>query len=270
MAWRFVRPLVVAGVRPAAAAVAGRAPKSLSAMFRVKNEEEYLERAVLSIIDLVEEVIIVDNQSDDSSPQIIADLCRRYPAKIKSFSYPHRIARYGEEHIELAKTRAGRRSPSFLPNFYNWCRARCTQSYILKWDGDTIATEALASVLQDFRRSRSQVLFYTGVNLHESRECFISGRPLEDLEPRLFYRPFSHYGNALGYVEGLWSPYASLNMLRDYSEHIEEPLYFHLKFCKKQRFTNLSADVRAQEERFSSRGAPLPPDLRRQVIALGL
>ncbi len=270
LAWRIVRPLVVAGVRPVAAAVAGRPPKRLSAMFRVKNEEEYLERAILSVVDLVDEVVIVDNQSEDATPRIISDVARRYPAKVKSLSYPHRIARYGQEHIELAKTRAGRRSPSFLPNFYNWCRDRCTHPYILKWDGDTVATEALAPTLRAFRQSRAQVLFHTGINLHESRECFISGRPFEDYEPRLFYRRFSFYGNMGGYVEALWSPYTSLAMLQDYVERSPEPLYIHMKFCKQQRFTNISADVEEQERKFSSRGELLPPDLRRQVIALGL
>jgi glycosyltransferase involved in cell wall biosynthesis len=265
---KIVRPLVLAGGRPIAAALAGRPPKRLSAMFRVKNEEEYLARAIESIVDLVEEVVIVDNGSDDASPQIIADFCRRYPGKVKSFSYPHRIARYGDEHIELARTWAGRRSPAFLPNYYNWCRARCSQPYILKWDGDTVATDALAPTLRAFRQSRSQILWYTGINLHESREYFISGRPLEDVEPRLFYKPFSHYGNYLGYVEQLWSPYGTL--FSEYSEYIREPLYFHLKFCKRQRFTNISDNLKEREQRFSSQGDALPPEFKRQVVSLGL
>jgi glycosyltransferase involved in cell wall biosynthesis len=264
---KLVRPVVVAGGRPFAAALAGRPPKRLSAMLRVKNEEEYLAPAIESIIDLVDEVVVIDNGSEDGSPQIIADFCRRYPSKVKSFSYPHRIARYGDEHVDLAKTRAGRRSPAFLPNYYNWCRDRCTEPYILKWDGDTVATEALAPTLRAFRQSRAQILWYTGINLHESGEHFISGRPLEIVEPRLFYKRFSHYENFLGFVEQLWSPYATL--FTEYSEYVQEPLYFHLKFCKRERFSNMSADLQAREQRVSAQGEVLPADLRRQAVSLG-
>ena len=42
---KVFRPLILAGGRPIADALAGRPPKkTLSAMFRVKNEEEYLGR----------------------------------------------------------------------------------------------------------------------------------------------------------------------------------------------------------------------------------
>jgi hypothetical protein len=131
-----------------------------------------------------------------------------------------------------------------------------------------VATEALAPVLQTFRKSRSQILFHTGINLHESREHFISGRPFELFEPRLFYKFFSGYGDFDGYCENLRSPYVTL--FTEYSEHIREPLYFHLKFCKQQRFTNMSANLKEREQRLASRGEVLPADLRRQVVSLGL
>ena len=83
----------------------------------------------------------------------------------------------------------------------------------------------------------------------------IRGRPFEDLEPRLFYRRFSHYGNSMGYVEALWSPY--LGMFPEFSERVADPLYFHLKFCKRDRFSNLSADRRELEEQNSTKGEPL-------------
>jgi len=44
---KVVRPAVVTCGRPIAAVLAGKPPnKTLSAMVRVKNEEEYLDRAV--------------------------------------------------------------------------------------------------------------------------------------------------------------------------------------------------------------------------------
>lgn len=265
----IARPVIVSCGRPIAAALAGKPPhKTLSAMMRVKNEEEYLDRSVSSIVDLVEEVVIVDNLSSDATPAVIEALCSRYPTKIRAFSYPHIVARYGSEHTELARTRAGRRSPNYLPNFYSWCRVRCSHPYILKWDGDTVATEALAPALQAFRQSKSQILFHRGINLHESREHLISGRPFENMEPRLFYKRFSRYGDYFGYAEKLVTPYATL--FNEYSEYIYEPLYIHLKFCKQQRFANMSLNLQEREQQFSSVGDVLPANLRRQVVSMGL
>lgn len=263
-----VRPAAVVAGRPLAHALAGTPPKRLSAMLRLKNEEEFLEAAIASVIDLVDELVVVDNQSDDATPQIIADFVHRHPDKVRALVYPHRIARYGEENRRLAQTRAGRRSPALLANYYNWCAAQCSEPYILKWDGDTVATDALAPTLEQFRSSPAQILWHTGLNLHESRDHLIAGRPTEDVEPRLFFKRFAHYGNSLGYVETLWSPY--MMMYPERSERVLEPLYFHLKFCKHDRFSNLSDDRRASEERNSARGEPLPAALYDQVVRLGL
>lgn len=265
---RTVRPVAVGAGRPIAHGLAGKPPKRLSAMFRVKNEEEFLEAAISSVIDLVDQVVLVDNLSEDATPRIIADFARRHPDKVVAHEYPHRLARSGEENRALAATRSGRRSPSLLANFYNWCLARCSEPYILKWDGDTVASDALAPALEKFVASPIQVLWHTGVNLHESRDHFISGRPFEDMEPRLFYRRFARYGNSLGFAETLWSPY--MMMYPELSERVEEPLYFHLKFCKADRFSNISDDSRVSEERNSAMGDPLPVDLRAQVERLGL
>jgi glycosyltransferase involved in cell wall biosynthesis len=265
---KSLKPLLAKAAWPLAAAFAGRSPKRISAMLRVKNEEEYLTQAIDSIVEHVDELVVVDNLSDDRTPEIIAAAKARHPGKVQTFVYPHVIARYGEESLRLAATPEGRRSPAFLPNYYNWCAARCSHPYILKWDGDTVATEALGPALRAFRSSRYQVLWHTGINLHESRERFIRGRPLEDLEPRLFYRRFSRYENTMGYCEGLWSPY--LYLFKSFSQHLTEPLYFHLKYCKQQRFSNVSIDIRQQDERISTPGDALPAELQRQVVALRL
>ena len=261
------RCAVVAG-RPFAHAFAGRPPKKISAMMRVKNEAEFLEQSIASIVDLVDEVVIVDNGSTDGSAAIIERFVVGFPAKIRAFDYPEKLARYGEETLQLAATKEGRKSPSFLPNYYNWCAAKCRYPYILKWDGDTIATAAFAPTLEQFRRSRKQILWHTGINVYPDRTSYIAGRPHEDMEPRLFFKPFSTYNNYLAYVETLWSPY--LFVYPSFSEHEPEPLYFHMKFCKAHRFSNMSDDLRLKEEELSARGDLLPQHLREQVIKLGL
>jgi hypothetical protein len=201
---KIAKQSAIAAAYPILRAFAGRPPKKISAMLRVKNEIEFLERAIKSVIDLVDELVVVDNLSTDGSANLIDNLSKHYLGKIQAFTYPHDLARYGEEMEKLATTAEGRKSPAFLPNFYNWCVSKCTCPYILKWDGDTIATRALAPTLHRFRHSNKQVLWHTGINLHSDRASFIAGRPLEDMEPRLYYRRFSTYNDYLGYCEALW------------------------------------------------------------------
>ncbi len=45
-----------------------RRVKQISAMMRVKNEEEFLAASVLSIADFVDEIVIIDNLSTDNTP----------------------------------------------------------------------------------------------------------------------------------------------------------------------------------------------------------
>jgi hypothetical protein len=137
-------------------------------------------------------------------------------------------------------------------NYYNWCVKKCSGPYILKWDGDTVATAALARSLERFRGSTKQILWHTGVNLHSDRMSYIAGRPLEWMEPRLFFKRFSFYKNYPAYVESLWSPYTYL--YPSFSEREPEPIYFHMKFCKRDRFSKMSRDLHLNEEANSDRG----------------
>jgi len=265
---QLAKQCAIATGYPIAYALAGRPPKKISGIMRVKNEVEFLQKAIDSVIDLVDELIIVDNDSVDGSGDVIEDVSRRFPAKVKSYRYPHKIARYGEETLQLAATKDGKKSPSYLPNFYNWSTALCNHPYVLKWDGDTIATDALAPALERFRQSMTQILCHTGINLHPDRTSYIAGRPLEDTEPRLFYKRFSTYNSYKGYCETFKSPY--LYHYPSFFETDPEPLYFHMKFCKADRFSNMSNDLQMREESLAGRGDPLPDYLKEQVIRLGL
>lgn len=235
--------------------VAYRGPKTFSAMLRVKNEEEYLREAVLSIIALVEEVVIIDNNSTDATPQIIADLAVQFPEKIRRFNYPYQVARYGEENQRLGSTREGRNSPALLKNFYNWCVNKCRHPFILKWDGDTIATKAFAEALQAFRYSPKQALWITGANLHPERTHLIEGKPYEEIEPRLFFRRLAYYDNSLGYCETLRSPY--IGKFIEYSEFFREPAYIHMKFCKRARFVHMSQNLQDKMYEIADKGDPV-------------
>lgn len=246
-------------------------PKRISVMMRVKNEEEFLGRAVASILDVVDEIVIVDNNSTDTTPQIIADLIRQNPGKVRSVDYPHDVARYGEENRQLASTFRGRRSPRLLANFYNWSMAQCRHEFVLKWDGDTIATSAFREKVKRFKGSDKQALWVTGVNLHPNMTQMILGIPYEPLEPRLVYRRFAKYTNYLGYCEGLESPY--IGRYTEFSDFFDDqPSYLHMKYCKKGRFAQMSEDLQKMVVAYhvDEVGDPLTPFVLDEIDACQL
>ena len=57
-------------------------------MMTVKNEEDWIEKSVSSIIDSVDEVVVVDNGSDDRTSSILANLKQRFNQKLHVFIEP--------------------------------------------------------------------------------------------------------------------------------------------------------------------------------------
>jgi glycosyltransferase involved in cell wall biosynthesis len=248
-----------------------RGAKSISAMVRVKNEEEWLYQSVRSIVNEVDEVVLIDNLSTDATPDIIRRLVAEHPGKVTAFAYPHTIARQGREHIELAASKEGRRSPRLLPNFYNWCMGQCTKAYILKWDGDMIATPEFHDALLAFRNARQQVLWFPGLNVHPSRECAVKDVPppltpqpgmqgripsIADSEPRLFWRRFAAYSSHW-FCEGLSSPYDQPPFRLVWPD----PAYLHMALCRTVPFGNSSPNGETHAALLASvvPGEPLKP-----------
>ena len=101
LASRIAKPLVIAPL------AAGFRRKRISAMMRVKNEEAFLRASVESILPMVDEIVIIDNDSSDATPRVASDLARAWPDKVRIFSYPHQIAKVGSENQALAATADG-------------------------------------------------------------------------------------------------------------------------------------------------------------------
>ena len=69
-------------------------------MMTVKNEEDWIEKSISSIIDLVNEVVVVDNGSDDRTASILASLKQRFNTKLQVFTFPQ------EDFCAAAMTRS--------------------------------------------------------------------------------------------------------------------------------------------------------------------
>lgn len=287
---RVFAPLVIAPL------ARGFRPKRISAMMRVKNEEQFLRASVESILPLVEEVVLVDNASTDATPQIARELARRHPDKVRLFTYPYSVARVGAENQELAATAEGRRSPRLLANYYNWCLQRCRMNFVLKWDGDMVATPFFAEQIEVFRRSKHLIVQIIGANVHPDR-CHLIGAsaeqqrrilegmgapmtvenwtaPYTDAEMRLFPRLAAEYRNDFWWCESLHTPWARYGTLIQNSLGGRENFsiagcsYLHLKYCKHNPYENFSNEFAGLIRSGIAVGPPLPPALAALAASL--
>jgi glycosyltransferase involved in cell wall biosynthesis len=95
----------------------GRLPRGISALVRVRNEEDWIEASLVSVSDAVDELIVVDNGSTDRTPEILGRLSRALGPKVTLFSRPEL------DHVDLS----------------NFALAQAKYRWVLKWDGDFVA-----------------------------------------------------------------------------------------------------------------------------------
>jgi glycosyltransferase involved in cell wall biosynthesis len=266
-------------------------PKRITAMLRVRDEEEYLDAAVRSIVDAVDEVLIVDNASTDATPQVIAALRAKYPAKVVADHYPHEIARVGRDTYRLLQR--SDESPHLSGVFYTWCLRRCRERYVLKWDGDMIAHDTFAATLAAWRRSPVPVLRLRGANVHPDRRHRAASRSADRAalvarqeganipgwvtaldsdypEPRLFPRAGARYDHRAGFTQTLASPFLDRRFGAAMSEQVPGDSYVHLKFCKRHPYANYSDDLARVIDDNLTAGPPLDEASARLLARWGI
>lgn len=117
----------------------------VSAMIRAKNEESKIGLCLESIYPIFDEIIIVNNNSDDGTDKIIQQYIEKRDSfqKIKYFNYPFNIARVGPDNVATNPD-----SLQSLVYYYNWCLSKCTLGHVFKWDADMVVPKQSASALR--------------------------------------------------------------------------------------------------------------------------
>ena len=121
-------------------------PMGLTCVFRVKNEARNLPWVLPPMFEAVQHVVLVDNESDDATPEIAAAVAEEVGAshRFTSTTYPFRVSRAGAEHLATPPD-----SVHSLTHFYNWSFAHVRTSYSMKWDGDMVLTREGVALLAD-------------------------------------------------------------------------------------------------------------------------
>lgn len=148
---------------------------TLGAVYRIKNAESTIELAVRSIIDILDEVVIVDNASTDDTNEILIRLKNEYGEKIKIFQYDQELCRAGIGYQECLK----KNKNGSLADYYNFSFSKSTTDYILKCDANYIYTLAGKYSIVNALNNGHDVICFPGVEIfghHHSYEPFLFKR----------------------------------------------------------------------------------------------
>ena len=109
----------------------------MTAVLRVKNEARNLPWVLPPLFRAVQHVVVVDNQSDDGTPDVARRVAEQEGAadRLTVGEYPFRVSRCGSEHLATRED-----SVHNLAYFYNWSFAHVRTAYSMKWDGDMVLT----------------------------------------------------------------------------------------------------------------------------------
>ena len=125
----------------------------ISAMIRVRNEENNIYNVLCSIQNCFDEIVVIDNNSTDSTISEINRAIMKFPtlkSKLKLRHYKFEIAKCGLENFLEPQN-----SPKSLASYYNYSLKQCSFSKVCKWDGDMFLPVTMEKYFQDYLRKIS-------------------------------------------------------------------------------------------------------------------
>ena len=208
----------------------------VSLIIRAKNEEKNIKVCIESVVDLVDEIIFVNNNSTDNTLKLIEEYALKYP-KIKVYNYFINVNKAGTQHAEAIKNN----DKNTLGQFYNWCLSKATMKNIIKWDADFICIRNnFKRMLKNYdviNKNEHYALWFTGYTLFiNQQKCFINLYSYYD-EFRLF-----SYENGYKWHDGELCEY-NVPYLEACSHkyYFKAPLFYEIKRTNEDEFSSRSS-----------------------------
>ncbi|WP_102408569.1 hypothetical protein [Parabacteroides bouchesdurhonensis] len=135
-------------------------PVGVSGLMRVKDEEEYVEASIDSVIDVLDELIICYQECSDDTPNILKRKQQEYPDKIKLYYYAPTVYAHNltPEEYEYAYNLPDD-SPNLLSGYYNYTLSKATYRYAVKIDADQIYfTDEMKQLCDAYRSDKKMKL----------------------------------------------------------------------------------------------------------------
>ncbi|HGF5593841.1 TPA: glycosyltransferase family 2 protein [Klebsiella quasipneumoniae subsp. similipneumoniae] len=138
--------------------------KKISAVIRVKNGAEYIESSVLSILSLVSEIVIIDNDSSDDTYNIatrlkkeLSDIC-----EINIYTYHKKLEIAGCGYRRRLNENPG----GSLAAYYNYCFSLAKYDYVMKWDAHAIMFEKTINKIQAVLAKEPDAIYLRALELY--------------------------------------------------------------------------------------------------------
>lgn len=154
-------------------------PHGLSVMMRIKNDEDWIFYAIGSILEYVDEIVVVLQNCTDGTEEIVRSF---NSPKISIYDYPFDTFPAGKYHEAYLKN-----SVFNLAYYYNYALSKTTYSYVWKWDGDQIAIESRLGKLRKIIASNYyDIIHIKGYDIFGSELKNLCVDPYTSFEPAIF------------------------------------------------------------------------------------
>ena len=130
-------------------------PFGISGCFRLRNESEYMEAAVLSHLPYLDEAVLVVQPSDDDTVERAHKLADEH-AKVNVYLYPFMVDWIGTEGFYQKDMNA----PGHLVHMSNWALTRCRYSWIAKTEGDVICLSSFQRIVDLVHEFQERMHYY--------------------------------------------------------------------------------------------------------------
>ena len=244
-----------------------RAP-GISAMIRVKDEEEWIGPCLESILPFFDEIIIGLDGSDRTR-----DIIKSFhAAKIKVFDYPYFLWSVdGKSYPDSIHDRA---------YYSNWLLSKTTKQIICKWDGDMVMLPCAYEDGLKLIAEKKNVVRICGYNPIAIDPVFILSRfkPMDQFEVRFFKinkhlffiqnneegslengvpLPVAQYEKFTYDMTGMTKVFNPINWIKTSSslhcyriknfitkqdKYVKKPMFIHTKYLKKNLRKDRKAD----------------------------
>lgn len=196
----------------------------LSAIMRIKNDEDWIFYAIVSILDYVDEIVVVLQNCTDNTEDIIKSIKSE---KIKIYHYPFESFPSGENHVNYLKNSVFNRA-----YYYNYNLSLTSYSYAWKWDGDHAAFEDRVKEIRDIVDSKKyDIIHYKGYDIYGEELKYLCNDEFCSNEPSIFkVNKKTFYFSSKIYEEFSYPLNLGFRKLKIFN--YPKPLFIHFKYAK--------------------------------------
>ena len=220
--------------------------KGISLIIRAKNEESNIPICIESIVEHVDEIIFVDNNSTDNTFGLVNEYSKKYPY-IHIYQYSIQVNRAGVQHKHALENG----DKNTLGLFYNWCLSKSSKKNVVKWDADFIGIPTnwndMVSIYNLRGREDTFSVWFSGKTCFENNNLYY-------VDFQSFYNEFRifSYSNGFQWYDGevceYTEPYLN-SVTEDKKMRYPFPIFFELKRTSIDEFSERSSFIDERDKR---------------------